>query len=219
MRLAQINFMILTLTTLAALQSRASFDENSRRYMTGNEIIQSLNVYFDFRYADDNCKEINDNNSALLGLNSPASGSPISSAPTQATVQWIAKCVSTAMMSFITGSTPEESRQKLSDLIGSDVYSFLKKRKDYYDHESNVLYNLNNPWANLPEDIQDKIISNMVDTLLGGDETIADFGIIEPNQLRAKLKQWPQKNLQITVFQMMQFIAVNLAVSDEFLSY
>lgn len=209
--------LILSLVLFfGSVQAKAAFEENARRYMGAQEIIQSLSVFFRLQ---DNCKIIQEKDRALLGLNSPNTGNPLAPAPTQSTVQWIASCIQKAHAYFrVTGQYPDAG-EKLKTLIGSEVYAELDKQIVSYQGYKHIDLRLGTKWSSISAEIQNKLVANMVFALLGSDDVINDFGLIDPNVLRAKLAEHGQKNPEIQIHEMILFISVNLAVRDEFLSY
>lgn len=213
----KIVLQTLLICLLWSPNSHASFEENSRRYLSGHEIIQTLNQFFDLSYQ---CQAIDDRNFALLGLSFPITGNPISPSPTQATIQWLTKCVSESVLTFQFPPT-ETSLNKLKTLLGPEVSALFTKSayNGITDERTNLSLHLSKKWMELSPEVQNKLIASMVSSLLGSDDVIRDFDIIEPGVLREKLRLWPQNIPSLTVIQMIQFIAVNLTVRDEFLSY
>ena len=160
-------------------------------------------------------------NASLLGLNSTVTGSPVAPAPTQATVQWISSCVSKSVENFKFAG-PTNSVEKLKTLVGPDVYAFLISKFPMVivsDDATTIYLHLEQKWSEWPVDVRDKMIESTVSVLLGSDEVIADFGIIEGPALRAKLKEWINRNADKKAIDILRFLSVNLAVRDEFLSY
>src|SRR5207253_2872796 len=88
--------LFISMIFLVSSTASASFEENARRYLSGQEILWSLSVYFDFTKnvdSSDLCSHIRQQNSSYAGSNSPATGEPISPAPSQSTVLWITGCI------------------------------------------------------------------------------------------------------------------------------
>lgn len=199
-------------------KSNASFEETSRRYLTGHEIIQSLQAILPL---PQNCLDININNQSPLGVNSPLTGSPISPAPTQATIQWILKCVGSSMANF---GYPHEKiyQEQLKILVGEKLYQFLITPPPYMgssDEKLMIAFNIQKKWSELSPDIQQAAVRHVVQVFLGNDDMIRDFGLSDPEDLRLKLLQWPQKVPDAKILEIIKFLSVNLAVRDEFLSY
>jgi hypothetical protein len=209
--------LLVCLVFQASLQAQASFDENARRYLSAQEIIQAMQVHFD---VVDDCVKVNDANSPMLGVNSAVTGNAIAPAPTQATVQFIAGCVSKAVDRAKYTSQYPVAFAKLKTMLGEELVSELSKNfPTFHTLDDNMYLRLNMPWENLNAETREKIISRIVFVMLGSDEVINDFGLIEPAVLRARLGAWAQGKPTLTTADMIKFISVNLAVRDEFLSY
>ena len=212
------NSLFLILIALAfSIKSNASFEETSRRYLTGHEIILSLQTILPL---PQHCLDINTNNRSLLGVNSPLTGNPISPAPTQATIQWILKCVGSSMATL---SYPYEKnyQEQLKILVGEKLYQFLITPPPYTagSDEQMIAFKIQKKWSELSPDIQQATVRHVVQVFLGNDDMIRDFGLIDPEVLRLKLLQWPQKVPDAKILDIIKFLTVNLAVRDEFLSY
>jgi hypothetical protein len=197
----------------------ASFEENARRYLSAQEIVDSLDMFFSV-HSYSGCNYVDTFNASLLGVNSALSGNPISAAPNQSTVQWISGCIAKASTDITTGMNDTPEQLKL--LAGPEVYAYLISQSvqgEIYSDRSNSIRHFDSKWNSWPAEIQAKLISNMVFVMLGSDDVIRDFGLIEPDALRAKLAAWPQSKPDLTARQMFTFLSVNLALRDEFLSY
>jgi hypothetical protein len=211
-------FALLLVLSLGAMNTKAAFEENARRYLTAQEVIQTLQVYFDLF---PECLSVTNVNSSLLGLNSPVTGNPIAPSPTQSTVQWVATCVSSATSKFSSLTFPA-AHEKLKILVGPEVITALKEPVPglpQFGEDHVFSYRISRPWTELPADLRKKLVANMVLVMLGSDNVINDFGLIDPNLLRAKLEAYANDKPSITVIDMIKFISVNLSVRDEFLSY
>lgn len=215
-----LNKLILAgLLCLGSVQAKASFDENARRYLSAQEIIQAMQVHFD---VVDDCAKVNDSNAPLLGVNSAVTGSAIAPAPTQSTVQFVAGCVSKAVERAKSETQYPQAFAKLKTMLGDELTTELGKNLPgitSWTMERSLLFRLAKNWDALELETRDQIIARVVFVMLGSDELISDFGLIEPAILRAKLAAWAQGKPQLTTIDMIKFISVNLAVRDEFLSY
>jgi hypothetical protein len=207
---------VLTFVMLATSTSRASFEENARRYLSAQEILWSLSIFFDFSTMsnggngnDNICAQIDRQNAPVAGVNSPKTGEPISPVPSQGTVAWIAGCVTKYL------STPDSLARdtvRLKNLVGEDTYRQLSSRS--------ITMALQIPWQNWGPSEKKVLIKYMVAAFLGNDEVIADFGFIkDTDTFREKLLQAADTRTGATVLQIISFLSVNLALRDEFLSY
>ncbi|MNL02395.1 hypothetical protein D3C87_1229020 [compost metagenome] len=211
-----LNKLILAgILGLGSLQANASFDENARRYLSAQEIIQAMQVHFD---VVDDCAKVNEVNAPLLGVNSAVTGSAIAPAPTQSTVQFVAGCVSKALDRITSKPQYPQAFAKLKILLGEELVSELSKNLTPF-LDDNLALRLAYPWENLSTETREKIIARIVFVMLGSDDLINDFGLIDPTVLRAKLAAWAQGKPQLKTQDVIKFISVNLAVRDEFLSY
>lgn len=212
--------LVLSLAlSLSSLTAQAAFEENARRYMGAQEVTESLKILFP---VGPGCNEVNDSNLALLGVNSPVTGNPIAPSPTQSTVQWITGCIASSHFKLTNPTTYSDGKEKLQALIGADVYKALDAPIRNFTpqaHFSNIEMRLNSQWNQIDVAVQTQLIANTVSAILGSDEVINDFGLIDPNVLRAKLAEYANANPEIKVERVILFINMNLAVRDEFLSY
>lgn len=212
-------FALTLLLTLGALKAQAAFEENARRYLSAQEIIQTLQVVFDLM---PDCLQVTATNSSMLGVNSPTTGNPIAPSPTQSTVQWVAVCVSNATSRFMLPAQFPLAYEKLKVLIGPEAIAALKTPVPglpNYDADQVFSYRILSRWTDLPATVRSKMVANMVLVVLGSDEVINDFGLIDPNLMRSKIEGYASDKPDLTVIEMIKFISVNLSVRDEFLSY
>lgn len=214
-----INKLVLAgMLCLGSWQAQASFDENARRYLSAQEIIQAMQVHFD---VTDDCAKVNATNSSMLGVNSALTGNAIAPAPTQSTVQFIAGCVSKAVERSKFGGQYPLALQKLKNMLGEELVNELSQNHTpvTLSMNDNLYFRLTAPWENLSVETREKIVTRIVFVMLGSDEVINDFGLVDPTTLRTKLGAWAQGNPNLRTADMIKFISVNLAVRDEFLSY
>jgi hypothetical protein len=210
-------FIFAGILCLGSLQAKASFDENARRYLSAQEIIQAMQVHFD---VVDECAKVNDANAPLLGVNSAVTGSAIAPAPTQSTVQFVAGCVSKAVERAKYVTSYPVAFSKLKNMLGEELVAELsQKRLVTLSPDENFYFGLTVPWYTRSAEIREKFITRIVFVMLGSDDVINDFGLIDPAVLRTKLGAWADGKTSLTTADMIKFISVNLAVRDEFLSY
>lgn len=212
------SFALSAVVILSALSAQASFEENARRYLSAQELTESLLQYFPQN--SNECKEVGSTNSSMLGVSSAISGNPIAPSPTQSTVQWIVGCVSKSL-EYIQYETSKHSYIKT--LIGAEANTWAEKTAisstARWEPKQIYAYNLSRPWKEWPADIRSKVISNIVFVLLGSDEVIQDYGLISPDVLRTKLTTWAENNSDKTFMNIVKGFSINLALRDEFLSY
>jgi len=200
--------IFLAATLFSTSFARASFEENAHRYMSGQDILWSLSVFFDFSKNSGNtsiCTGLQELNSTLAGGNSPITGEPISPSPTQGTVLWITGCIETyfSQPSVITGDTVRGKR-----LLG----------EEFYKNTTNDM--LMKPWSDIPEDLRRTLIRHMVSAFLGSDEVIKDFGFIQnPDDFRERLFLAAHDRTGASTLEIITLLSMNLSVRDEFLSY
>lgn len=188
--------------------AKGSFEENAHRYMSGQDIIWSLSMFFDFSKNSNNkevCTELRALNETLAGGNSPITGEPISPSPTQGTVLWITGCIDEYFASY-------------NVLVGDPIRAKRLLGEEFY--KSVTDFRLWQPWADVPENLQRALIRHMVAAFLGSDDVIKDFGFIQnPDDFREQLFIAAQTRTQATILQIVTLLAMNLSVRDEFLSY
>lgn len=193
--------IILTLAPIFLGQfTMASYEETSRRYLTNHEIVQALESIVPLKgtcSTDNLAKE-----GSSLGANTALTGQPISPTPGQSTVALITRCLDESMRSL---SWRDPIVVKL---IGNENVEALENTKNAF-----------NIWSKYSEQTQKNIIATMVYNILGSDETIKDFDIIEPEVLRNKIFVALNRQPHILVSDVVTFITVNLVLRDEFLSY
>lgn len=188
--------------------TKASFEENAHRYMSGQDILWSLSMFFDFTNNVTNkslCTELQSLNQTLAGGNSPVTGEPISPTPTQGTVLWITGCVEEY---FAVENVLIVDKVRAKRLLGEEFFNSVTDFKLYQ------------PWAEVPEKLQRALIRHMVSAFLGSDDVIKDFGFIQnPDDFRELLFQATQARTEATTREIVTLLAINLSVRDEFLSY
>lgn len=203
----------------------ASFDENQRRYMTGEEIIWSLQQFLPTS-GQPNCTGIDNpiTNSAAdgaskLGLDSPITGEPVSASPNQATVEWITSCVQQAMTDK-NGLCADQ--KQLLHLLGPAGFDRITVSASG-DHLSPVYYcqyNMDQLWSTWSLAEKQALIRGMVLNFLGPDSVIMDFGLIKNvDDFRKILLDKLDAKSDRTVASVITFLAMNLSIRDEFLSY
>lgn len=181
--------------------SLASFEENSRRYLSVLEVKNTLGFYLP---SVTNCNFEQGGGSAL-GMNSPLTGTPVSPSPTQATINWIVSCASSGLQ-YLPSAQGESSFYLL---VGPEAKAIFQK-----EGHTPALFR---KWSTLEKSLQKSIIRNMTELLLGSDHVINDFDLIAPDVLRERLFQGASKSS--TVQDALSLIFINLALRDEFLSY
>jgi hypothetical protein len=207
-RFCGISFLVVFLTQSLAT---ASFEENSRRYLSGQEILRSLGVFFDFSKNTTNkeiCTHIQAQNASDAGANSPATGEPTSPAPNQGTILWITGCVQNYLS---TAANLAGDGDRLRNLLGADTVSRLGTSPEW---------NLRTSWSLWTPEQKRELIRYMVEAFLGPDEVITDFGFIEnPDEFRKLMLTTADARKNASVLDIVTLLAVNLSVRDEFLSY
>lgn len=221
-------FALSLIYLLHGTSSFASFDENERRYMTGEEIVWTVDQFFQFNSTDGTCNGIDSANYATpnaskLGLSSPVTGQPVSASPTQATVQWITGCVSKALNTnniyYICNDM-----ERLKHLIGEASLKNIFQPTAALSGNSPVYIctgALSVNWSTLTDAQKQTLVHDVVLNMLGPDSVIVDFGFIKnPDDFRKKLLDaLNAKPATTTILDAIRFLAVNLSVRDEFLSY
>ena|SRR5437868_1805010 len=200
---------ILLLTTFVfAPFAKASFEENAHRYMSGQDILWSLSMFFDFSSNVTNkslCTELQSLNETLAGGNSPVTGEPISPTPTQGTVLWITGCVEEY---FAVENALTVDKVRAKRLLGEEFYNSVTD------------FRLRQPWADVPEKLQRTLIRHMVSAFLGSDDVLLDFGFIQnPDDFRELIFQAANARTGASTREIVSMLAINFSVRDEFLSY
>lgn len=203
-----LSSLLLLIAFVITPFAKASFEENAHRYMSGQDIIWSLSMFFDFTQNIGNkelCTQLQSLNQTLAGGNSPVTGEPISPTPTQGTVLWITGCVESYFSVFRVLGT-DSIRTK--HLVGEEFYKSITD------------FSLPQPWATVPENLQRTLIRHMVSAFLGSDDVIKDFGFIQnPDDFREQLYLAAQSRSGASTLEIVTLLAMNLSVRDEFLSY
>lgn len=199
---------ILLLASFAfAPFAKASFEENAHRYMSGQDILWSLSMFFDFtnNKVRSICTELQSLNETLAGGNSPVTGEPISPTPTQGTVLWITGCVDDYLSDELVLVIDKVRTKRL---LGEEFFNSVTD------------FRLLQPWADVPEKLQRALIRHMVSAFLGSDDVIKDFGFIQnPDDFRELLFQAANARAEASTREIVLMLATNLSVRDEFLSY
>ena len=205
-------FALLICSTFFTIPAaRASFEENARRYLSAQELIQTLSLFFNVTYSGmpTTCTGINEGNSSVTGVNSPKSGEPVAPVPGQGTVVWMVGCIAQSL-------TPElivQNPQTLGHLIGENLLHEFQAGEG-------LPKALQTPWTMLGEDKKNLLIANMTSALLGSDVIISDFGfILNPDAFRLNLRKLCDARANASILDNILFLSVNLAIRDEFLSY
>lgn len=201
---------VLIFLMFFSLTSKAAFEENARRYSSGQEIVNSLDMYVPM---PPNCLQIPDDARSSLGLNSPLSGNPISPAPNQATIQWLSQCIATGVNFYVNAGGAE----KLRNVLGPEL--FAKMFGEVPANSAVDTMKLVVPWSSLEKKIREEIVAQFVFSFLGSNETILDYGLTTSEKLRAQLLAALEKRNSLVVLNAFQFLILNLALRDEFLSY
>lgn len=191
--------ILLSLVSILMAQSAlASYEETSRRYLTNHEIIQALETIIPLAACS---KESLAKEGSSLGENTPLTGQPVSPTPGQSTVALITRCLS-GSFKFLSWSNPA-----IVNLVGKEIHETMN-RENYAGY-----------WEKYSEQTQKQVIASMVYNILGSDETIKDFDIVEPEALKAKIFEALKKQPNITNMEVVTFVTINLVLRDEFLSY
>ncbi|MEN0060433.1 MAG: hypothetical protein AAGB31_16455, partial [Bdellovibrio sp.] len=142
-------------------------------------------------------------NRYALGINSPLTGAPVSSAPTHAVIQWISSCVHDLLFN-----------------LSEDQLSAVLDPSKHLCNNTCDRSNLSTRWSQVPEPAKKKLIEYLVFYFLGSDETILDYGLTTPDTLRSDIYHWAnQQDATASTRTLLEAIIINLVVRDEYLSY
>ena len=214
--------------------SPAAFLQNQRRYMSGAQLAEALGEYF----SDSNlCAIAKESDLLLYGANSPLTGQPVLSQPTQATVQAILKCVTNSMdnsyvflipkAQYSAGGTYNYSVMSFANqqrLLGPTLLGWILQHpftQRYKTDIEKVQYGLDSlSWQDLNAGLQMQILADWTEEILGTDEEIVEFGLIQDPQLfRQHLNQFLLQGGRQSLLTTCRILAQNLLTRDEFLSY
>lgn len=212
--------LILSFILLQSSLSFASFEENSRRYMsyydlinsmkiifTGNEVVSAANVSTD-------CIAVTESTQADLAYNSPATGEPAISSPNSNYVRWIGNCVS-SYFNFIGRKTPDTNL-----LLSEKTKRFLTTFADSQGWPQHVYFFQFHTvdLKSIPEDIQIDMIEYAFDAIFGSEAAFNQFKLIDAKSYKASVKEHLKKQ-NYSVAKALEVIVLNFLTRDEFLSY
>ncbi|MGZ3774551.1 MAG: hypothetical protein ACXVCY_12285 [Pseudobdellovibrionaceae bacterium] len=195
---------------------QASFEENSRRYMSYGELISSLTAIFSidettFSYISQDCKEVTANNKSDLGYNNSLTGEAIVSSPNSGYLRWISNCTGNYIASISTKSL--------------DTLNLVSKTsQDYFKSAIRVANELNLyqlasiRYETLPPEIQDDFINHTFYLVFGPDEVFNQFGLADAKVFKAEIKAHLLKTSR-SVLEALNIVMLNYLMRDEFLSY
>lgn len=206
---------LICILLLQTSVGQASFDPNSRRYMSYYDLMNSMNAIFFGNenlknYLSSDCKSITENNKADLGYNNPGTGEAIVSSPNSGYIRWIGNCVSEYIAAIYS--------QDLGNLqlLSEESLKYFKTSYGLPSISLNTLYSVQ--FNSLPEDIQADIVDHAFYLVHGPDESFNQFGLLDAKVFKMKIKSHLQKNnffLPAAIETMM----FNYLMRDEFLSY
>lgn len=176
---------LLAFLFLCSSTASASFDQNSRRYLSYYELINSLNsIFLAAGEADQSgytfeCRKLENDNKLDLGYNNPATGEPQVAGPNAGYVRWLGNCVSKYMMA-------------LRFQYISKVTLLSEVAKQYFSikySETSILYYLDyEKFDDLSEQIQTDIIEHAFSIVFGSDEVFNEFGLMDAKVFKEKVK-------------------------------
>ncbi len=183
----------------------AEFEQTSRRYASNQDIYQYLS-----RYLPNYCTQILDEDRSVLGFDSVATGSSISPTPSAMTILKITTCIRGSYAQFVSAPYGIAS-------VGSGDELFGGSRPELYQI---LLTDQKALWSKQSPQFKQSLIANMVMDILGPDAEIKDFGLI-PNvdDFRTSLMAEIDKNPNISLYEALESLTINLMTRDEFLSY
>lgn len=205
----------LVILSLAS-QSRAAFEENGRRYLSGPEVLWSLQTLFGYQ-GKSRCLLDSEATLLDLGASHPVSGQPSSPTPSQAAIDRIASCLKT-LMDTIGQQEPLRSQGQ----INSFLTGLSKDEMTRHQLNSESASLQATPWKALPSSVQKAIIEKQVQRVLGSDDRIKDYNLIQnPEDLRQHLFHYLNQNSQDgkNLRQTLYTLLLGLVLRDEFLSY
>ena len=199
-----ILFSLVIFELIGASTVRASFEENSRRYLSGPELIDAMATVIGPSIAQE-CNSVTKATASLLGVNQARNGEPVAGTPTQALVIWVSKCVQA------------QAKSNSSLLISNSVGMRFRAEKPavfatpFYE---SILWNA---WST---EVKKTFIRSMVENILGPDEVILDYGFIDNvDAFRAQLLANITETPSTTILEVATQLVTNLILRDEFLSY
>lgn len=212
-----------------------SFEQNTRRYLSGPELLWSLyrvlprssqsnNGFFS---ASNSCKMLHETNSSALGIAEPILGEALSPHPHMGTIQWLQDCVNVYFKDNPELTVPWKM---LKAFYGYEFINALQNHpsfsQDFVNEEqwstmgSNLVVHLRSfSWKQLS--IQEKValINGLIFSILGPDEIISDFGFTTKQRLANAYINRLDKTPEKTTFEVIKIISLNLILREEFLSY
>lgn len=205
--------ILLLILSFGIQFAHAGFEESSRRYMSGPQILNTLQEMFPKISFTTPCQKLSDENRLVIGDNIPRLGSPASDVPTQAFVIWYSNCISEGIRSSVVSDSA--TNEFVARYIGPELSKEINMANGFL-------------WTKLEyltvSKVSDLALASMIQLqvfyFLGSDDVIADFGLIEdPKEFRMNLLKSIRKNPEMTLYDMISMTIVTLSLRDEFLSY
>lgn len=208
------HLLLVILLSMIAHNSIAAFEENHRRYLSSSDVFRSIQSIFgyegrtlclDYEYASAHLS---------LGDNNVATGEPAISNPNSATVGQVTKCFS-LLFSRVGNTEPLVKRDQISNFLMG--FSTLSPKS-----EQTALLNPATSWREIPAEQRKLIIQRLTYRVLGSDERIKDFAIVQdPNEIRDQLfdSLETEAHGKSNLTQAVSVILLSLILRDEFLSY
>lgn len=213
----------------------ASFEQNTRRYLSGPELLWSLyrvlphsETLFVANYSlDEPCKMLSEKNTSALGVAEPTLGEAMSPHPHSGTIQWLQGCVSVYF-----AASPEiyAPWKEIKAFYGEEFIQALRIHpifsKDFAGEaqwttmNSTLMMHLYTyQWGQFSQKEKEALIGGLIFSILGPEEIIADFGFTTKQRLIKAYINRLDKTPQRPTFEAIKVISLNLILREEFLSY
>lgn len=203
---------IILISLLVPIVAQSAFEENGRRYLSSVDIFAAIQFVFGYTGPNKCQQDVFYGRDPLTGLgqNNVVTGEPVSPAPSQGTVQMISTCLD-RMWEVLREKYP--ARDQLEAFVlavpPEQASSILNNTESYLIR-----------WNSLSLEVRQLIVRNHVFNILGSDERILDYGLIqEPEQFRAMLVKRLSRDPNLTVRDAVVLLVRTLILRDEFLSF
>jgi hypothetical protein len=201
--------------------ARAEFSQTTLRYISGYDFENKITSIFDSYFLTlpplkpfyppsgpyGICFQSADSAASQFGFNSAATGSPLMQAPNSATIQAVKMCIQSIM--DVIGADPQGLY--LKKIIPEPVFQKLSTTGYSFLLASNVTNQFTDDEIKL-------LISNLIEQILGTDEVILSYGLINSlDAYRSHLFSKVDKNKKLdeTILKLI----TALILRDEFLMY
>lgn len=213
-----MKYLLLLFIGFVSMTAQAEFAPNNLRYISLYDFQNKLSPFFSeiWNRPTNNIASNCFSDPASFGFNFPATGAPMSSGPTNSTIRKLQTCVNRSLdevgvVLYSWETSYDQVKILLSHFFPAEMIQKSVNEKNFHEWAMGS-------FSQLSENEKKAIIKNLVENMLGTDEVIASYGLINDME---KFNGYLATQILPTdrLLETIQKLMLVLILRDEFLTY